>query len=90
VRREFLQHLSAALHGTCLLGSYRRDALHEGSADTVFWDVRREFTQRVSVVLHGTLGSYLRDGLQEGGATAVTPLPAPRASASLLPYFPLL
>jgi hypothetical protein len=33
VRREFLQRLSAALHGT--LGSYLRDALHEGSADAV-------------------------------------------------------
>jgi hypothetical protein len=33
VRREFMQRLSAALHGT--LGSYLRDALHEGSADAV-------------------------------------------------------
>jgi hypothetical protein len=33
VRREFMQHLSAALHGT--LGSYLRDAFHEVSADAV-------------------------------------------------------
>jgi hypothetical protein len=33
VRREFMQRLSAALHGT--LGSYLRDAFHEGSVDAV-------------------------------------------------------
>jgi NAD-specific glutamate dehydrogenase len=33
VRRDFKQRLYAALHGT--LGSYLRDALHEGSADVV-------------------------------------------------------
>jgi hypothetical protein len=33
VRREFMQRLSAALHGT--LGSYLSDALQEGSADAV-------------------------------------------------------
>jgi hypothetical protein len=33
VRREFMQRLSAVLHGT--LGSYLRDALHEGSADAL-------------------------------------------------------
>jgi hypothetical protein len=33
VRREFMQRLCADLHGT--LGSYLRDALHEGSADAV-------------------------------------------------------
>jgi hypothetical protein len=33
VRREFMQRLSAALHGT--LGSYLRDAFQEGSADAV-------------------------------------------------------
>jgi NAD-specific glutamate dehydrogenase len=33
VRREFTQHLSAALHGT--MGSYLRDAFHEGSAHGV-------------------------------------------------------
>jgi hypothetical protein len=33
VRREFMQRLSAALHGTW--GSYLRDALHEGNADAV-------------------------------------------------------
>jgi hypothetical protein len=30
---EFMQHLSVALHGT--LGSYFRDALHEGGVDVV-------------------------------------------------------
>jgi hypothetical protein len=33
VRREFMQRLSAALHG--ILGSYLRDALQEGSVDAV-------------------------------------------------------
>jgi NAD-specific glutamate dehydrogenase len=33
VRREFMQRLSAAFHGT--LGSYLRDAFQEGSADAV-------------------------------------------------------
>jgi hypothetical protein len=33
LRREFTQRLSAALHGS--LGSYFRDALHEGSVDVV-------------------------------------------------------
>jgi hypothetical protein len=33
VRREFMQRLSAALHGT--LGSYFRDAFPEGSVDAV-------------------------------------------------------
>jgi hypothetical protein len=33
VRREFMQRLSVALHGT--LSSYFRDALQEGSADAV-------------------------------------------------------
>jgi hypothetical protein len=32
----------------------------------VLGDVRREFMQRLSTALHGTLGSCLRDGLQEG------------------------
>jgi hypothetical protein len=32
-RREFMQRLCVALHGT--LGSYLHDALHEGSADGV-------------------------------------------------------
>jgi hypothetical protein len=31
------------------------------------------------VVLHGMLGSYLRDALHEGGATAVACLHAPGA-----------
>jgi hypothetical protein len=35
--------------------------------------------QRLSATLHGTLGSYLRDALQEGSADAVACLPAPRA-----------
>ena len=33
VRREFMERLSATLHGT--LGSYLRDASQEGSADAV-------------------------------------------------------
>jgi hypothetical protein len=33
VRREFMQRVSAALHG--ISGSYLRDALQEGSADAV-------------------------------------------------------
>jgi hypothetical protein len=33
VRREFMQRLSAALHG--ILGSYLRDALQEGSIDAL-------------------------------------------------------
>jgi uncharacterized membrane protein len=33
VRREFMQRLSAALHGT--MGSYLRDAFHEDSDDDV-------------------------------------------------------
>jgi hypothetical protein len=33
--------------------------------------------QRLFVVLHGTLGSYLRDAMQEGGAASVACLPAP-------------
>jgi hypothetical protein len=41
-------------------------------------DVRREFVHRFSVVLHGTLGSYLRDALQEGSAYVVACLHAPR------------
>jgi hypothetical protein len=42
-------------------------------------DVRREFMQRLSAALHGTLGSYLRDTFQEGGAGAMACLPVPRA-----------
>jgi hypothetical protein len=42
-------------------------------------DVRREFMQRLSAALRGTLGSYLRDALQEGIADAVACLPVPRA-----------
>jgi hypothetical protein len=42
-------------------------------------DMRREFIQRLSVVLHGTLGSCLRDALQEGGAFVVACLLAMRA-----------
>jgi hypothetical protein len=42
VRREFMQRLVAALHGT--LGSYLRDALHEGSGDAVaFFFVPRAY-----------------------------------------------
>ena len=35
VRREFMQRLYVALHGT--LGSYLRDAFQEGSAGVVAW-----------------------------------------------------
>jgi hypothetical protein len=42
-------------------------------------DVRREFVQRLYVDLHGTVGSYLRDAWQEGGADTVACLPTPRA-----------
>jgi hypothetical protein len=42
-------------------------------------DVRREFMQRLFAALHGTLGSYLRDALQEGNVNAVACLPIPRA-----------
>jgi hypothetical protein len=46
----------------------------------VFWgDVRREFMQRLSAALHGTMGSYLRDTLQEGSVDVVACLPLPRA-----------
>jgi hypothetical protein len=41
-------------------------------------DVRLEFMQRLSRVLYGTIGSYLRDFLQEGGAFVVACLPTPR------------
>jgi hypothetical protein len=34
-------------------------------------DVRQEFMQRLFAALHGTLGSYLRDALHEGGASAL-------------------
>jgi hypothetical protein len=45
---------------------------------TSMGDVRREFLQRRSASLHGTLGSYLRDALQEGAADAVACLHVPR------------
>jgi hypothetical protein len=45
-----------------------------------FWgDVRREFMQCIFAALHGTLGSYLRDVLQEDSADAVACLHFPRA-----------
>jgi hypothetical protein len=44
-------------------------------------DVRREFMQRLFAVLHGTLGSYLRDALEEGSVDAVACLRIPRALA---------
>jgi hypothetical protein len=34
-------------------------------------DVRRVFLERLSSALHGTLGSYLRDALQEDSANAM-------------------
>jgi hypothetical protein len=36
-------------------------------------DVRREFIHRLSSVLHGTLGSYLRNALHDGGAFDIPP-----------------
>jgi hypothetical protein len=42
-------------------------------------DVRQELMQRLSAALHGTLGSYLRDALQEGGVDAEACLPVSRA-----------
>jgi hypothetical protein len=45
-----------------------------------FWgDVGREFMQRLFATLHGTLGTYLRDALQEGSGGAMAYLPVPRA-----------
>jgi hypothetical protein len=44
-------------------------------------DVRREFMQRLCIALHGTLGSFLRDALQEGSADVVACLRVPRAWA---------
>jgi hypothetical protein len=53
-------------------------------------DVRREFMQHISYAFHGTLGSYLRDALQESSADAVACLPIPRDWAcgffSLFPF----
>jgi hypothetical protein len=42
-------------------------------------DVRREFVQRLSTALQSTLGSHLRDALQEGSAHALAYLHIPRA-----------
>jgi hypothetical protein len=42
-------------------------------------DVRREFMRRLFAALRGTLGSYLRDSLQEGSADPVACLPVSRA-----------
>jgi hypothetical protein len=42
-------------------------------------DLRREFMQCLSIVLHGTLGSHLRDALQEGNGTDVACFPIPWA-----------
>jgi hypothetical protein len=39
------------------------------------------FVQRRSTTVHGTLGSYLRDALQEDSADAVACFPVPRAYA---------
>jgi hypothetical protein len=45
-----------------------------------FWeDVRREFKQRLFHTLHDTLGSCLRDALQEGSADDVACLLVPQA-----------
>jgi hypothetical protein len=46
---------------------------------------------RLSLVLfHGTLGSYVLDALEEGGAAFVACVPAPRAWAPLPSFFPSL
>jgi hypothetical protein len=42
-------------------------------------DMRREFMQRLFAARHGTMGSYLRDALQEGSAVVVACLHVPRA-----------
>jgi hypothetical protein len=44
-------------------------------------NVRREFMQHLFATLHGTLGTYLRDALQEGSADVVVCLLVPRAWA---------
>jgi hypothetical protein len=43
--------------------------------------------QRLSAALRGTLGSYLRDALQEGNADAVACLPVPWAQVFPLFFF---
>jgi hypothetical protein len=50
-------------------------------------DVRREFMQRLSSIFHGTLGSYLRDGLQEGSVAACLMPPGHRYVWSFLYFF---
>jgi hypothetical protein len=56
-------------------GSYVRMQNISRTSYVLFWrfggDVRREFMQRLCAALHGTMGSYLRDALQEGSADAV-------------------
>jgi hypothetical protein len=51
----------------------------------VFWGhVLRELLQRLFTTLHGTLGSYLRDALYEGGAEVLASyLPFSRALSCL-------
>jgi hypothetical protein len=53
-------------------------------------DVCREFMQRLSAVLHGTLGSYLRDILQEGSVAIVAYPLVHGLRYFLLPHFTLL
>jgi hypothetical protein len=50
-------------------------------------DVRSEFMHRLCVILHGTLGSYLRDALHEGGAAVVACIPTPRPWWAYVPLF---
>jgi hypothetical protein len=57
------------------------------SVDSSWTYVRRDFMHRLFVVPHGTLGSYLCDALQEGGAIVVAYLLALRAYACLPPVF---
>jgi hypothetical protein len=47
----------------------------------VWGDVRREFMQPLFAALHGTLGSQLRDALEEGTVGVVAYLILPRAQA---------
>jgi hypothetical protein len=53
-----------------------------------FWgDMRREFMQRLPASLHGTLGSYLRDALQEGSVDVVVCLPFPARAYVFFLFF---
>jgi hypothetical protein len=53
-------------------------------------DVRREFMQRLPVALHVTLGSYLRDALQEGSVVAYLRVPRVFSSFFVFAWWPPL